>query len=158
MKGQSSELLNIAILVISTVIVILLTHFLFTKTGVSLRQNLVTESRYEEVIDLTTTFYNAKIAGTRRSLAQLTGDRIVLEIPDVPYGKVGGTIDVDQQLTDFFSTYFGERWALVYDGDKYESFEVGYKIPTLGNKVTYIVLVPLPNIGKQIAELSLYAW
>jgi hypothetical protein len=139
-------------------VVLMLTHFLFSKTGVSIRKNLVTESRYETVIDISTAFHNAKVTGTDRSLAQLTADRIVMQNPNVPYGVYFGSINVDDQLTDFFDTYFDDRWALVFNDDKYESFSLGHKIPKLEDKVVYNILVPLPNIGKEIVELNLYTW
>ena len=158
MKGQTSDLINIAILIISVLVVLLLSYFLFSKTGVSLRQNIVTESRYETVIDMTTAFHNAKVSGTDRSLAQLAADRIVLENPKVTYGVYFGAINVDAQLEDFFTSYFGDKWALVFNDDRYEGFKLGYPIPKLKDKVVYNILVPLPNIGKEIVELNLYTW
>ena len=157
MKGQSSEIMNIVILIISVSIILVLSYFLFSKTGTSLKKNIVTESRYETAIDLSIAFYNAKVAGTHRSLAQLTGDSISLKSPKVPYGIGFGLVNVEDQLVDFFNTYLGEKWALVYEGDGY-SFNLGHDIPTIKDKVTYIILVPLPTSGKDIAELTLYTW
>lgn len=159
MKGQASELMNITILIASIIVIMLLTHFLFSKTSLSLMKNLVTESRYETVIDMTTAFYNTKVSGTHRTLSQLTGDRIVAGQSSVPYGIGFGLIDVDDQLHDFFSTYLGTKWALVYDGSEgFESFELGYDIPSFGQKVIYNILVPLPSIGTKIVSLRLYTW
>jgi hypothetical protein len=157
MKGQSSEIMNIVILVVSMIVVLTLSYFLFSKTGTSLKQNLITESRYETVIDLSIAFYNAKVAGTHRSLAQLTGDSISLKSPKVPYGIGFGLINVENQLKNFFDTYLGENWALIYRGADY-GFEVGYEIPKIKSKVTYNILVPLPTSGRDVAELTLYMW
>jgi len=109
-KGQTSELLELLILTVGVSIALILSYFLFTTRTPKLSSILAESHQYDRLTDITNEFYYAKIAGTERTLSQLLADRIAAGENPVFYGKDWGNVDVDNQTTQFFNTYFDKNW------------------------------------------------
>jgi hypothetical protein len=109
-KGQSSELIELLILIVGVSIALIISYFFFA-TGTPKVSNILIEShKYDRLTDITNEFYYTKIAGTERTLSQLLGDRIASGKNPVLYGKDWGNIDVDNLTVQFFDTYFNKKW------------------------------------------------
>lgn len=152
-KGQS-ELIEILIIVI----VVTLTAFLLTREFFSGSASLTTiyikRSNFEKVEDAVIQMYNSKISGTDKTMAQMLIDRVVTNETPVSYGLGFGNIDVDKQLSRFFSYYFGNDWFLELPKEKYRLGN-----PNINRKgvITYVMNLPSPH-NVEVIQATLYVW
>jgi hypothetical protein len=111
-KGQTSELIELLILVVGVSILLLISYYLFTTKTPKIAAVVSELHKYERITDAVNEFYYTKISGTDRTLAQLIADRVASGKNPVTYGKGFGNIDVDNQTIKFFDSYFGKNWRL----------------------------------------------
>jgi hypothetical protein len=153
-KGQSSELIDILVIVI----VVTVAAFVLAREIIFGSSNLTSiylkRTNFEKIEDATIQIYNSKISGTDKTLAQMLIDRVVTNDTPVSYGLGFGNIDVDKQLERFFFYYFGNDWFLEVPSAKY----------TLGNPnvdkkqvITYVINLPYPPT-EQVIKAVLYVW
>jgi hypothetical protein len=116
------------------------------------------ESRYARLGDVVNIFYNSKISGTDRTLAQLLADRIVGEGGNVNYGMGVGIINVDKQVTEFFNVYLDNNWVLKtqYNGNE---LEWGHEVPKdITREISYVIALPIPYSYSEVIKLNLETW
>jgi competence protein ComGC len=156
-KGQF-ELIELTMLVVAISIMLIISYFMLT-TRTSKIKGLVTEEHiYTSLGDTVISFYNTKISGTKRTLAQLLADRIVGNSENIYYGEGVGIINVDKQVTEFFDSYLDEKWNLT-SVTLTNQLSFGHEIPKdVNRKITYQIIVPRPSLSSDVVILNLDTW
>jgi hypothetical protein len=127
---------------------------MFTSKTSKINEPITEEHVYVRLGDVVTSFYNTKISGTKRTLAQLLADRIVTKSANIDYGEGVGIINVDKQVTEFFDVYLDEKWSLSNN-----QLSFGHEIPNnIKRKISYTIMLPVPSLFSEIVTLNLYTW
>ena len=167
-KGQTKEIMEFMILVIGVVVLLSISHVLFTNFTPNLINTFTRYHQFERVTDMSITFYYAKISGTERTLAQLVGDRIVNNQNPVDYGPGFGSIDVDSLVKSLFDSYFEKNWRLEIGVPKVGllgptttsiKFTAGYSVPNdIKRLQIFEILAPIPSEKSEVLRGYLYVW
>jgi len=153
-KGQSTELMELMILVVSLSIMLIISYFIFTSKTPKIEGLETEEHIYTRLGDVVISFYNTKISGTKRTLAQLLADRIVAKSGNIDYGEGVGVINVDKQVTEFFDIYLDKKWNLSNN-----QLSLGHEVSNnIKRKISYTIMLPIPSSSSEIVTLNLYTW
>jgi len=153
-KGQSMELIELTMLIVAISIMLIISYFMFTSRTSKINEPITEEHVYARLGDVVTSFYNTKISGTKRTLAQLLADRIVAKLANIDYGEGVGIINVDKQVTEFFDAYLDKKWSLSNN-----QLSFGHEIPNnINRKISYTIMLPVPSLSSEIVTLNLYTW
>ena len=170
--GQSKEMVEISIVVISLTVVLILSHFLLTSNVSHLRLLSMQKYDYNRISDSVISYFYSKPMGIERSLVQMLGDAINSGKDTIDYGDVN--VNISKLTHEFFDEYYGkEHWhlsipkaetaiiAIVSDtsGSMHKSAnEIRNKIPQLADvisKMGYVKIIfyTLENCGVVNCEM-----
>ncbi|MEM5777898.1 MAG: hypothetical protein QXJ06_05680 [Candidatus Aenigmatarchaeota archaeon] len=151
MKGQTNEIINLAILIVIIVVLFLLSYFITTSPQKS-TQNLL-EKQYKFISGKNALYglYYTKIPGVEVSYASLLGYRKINGNP-VYFGEFYPYVDVDKMITEYFNQYFGNNWYF-----EMKDFFLGYKKPSVGFQ-SIEILIPMPSQNNIVERGYLYVW
>lgn len=152
-KAQTLEMLDISALIIAISVMLIISYFLLTSSVPVIKRLGVEEHIYTRTADVVNALYNAKIAGTKRTLVQLLVDRIEIGDKNVMYGEGVGVIDVDEQTTKFLDTYLSDRWNLtIISGSEFRiAFLVDTSLSVTDDDLPNI-LDKVPSIARRLRE------
>lgn len=157
MKGQTSELLEILILVGGSLILILISYFLFTNTSSQTTSLTVEENQFERITNSVTEFFYVRYPLIEKNLAQMLADSIDSGQPVVFYGERYGSLDVEKIITEHFNSIFGDRWHLE-TVHKSKKVDYGFNIPQNVRIRTFIIKLPMPGMGGDVLDVKLSQW
>ncbi|MCS7135224.1 MAG: hypothetical protein N3E38_02820 [Candidatus Aenigmarchaeota archaeon] len=151
MKGQTSEIINLIILVVIVLVVFLISYFMISSPQKSTQKLIEAHSRYEAAKKAVYGFYYTKVPGVSTSYVVLLGYRLVNGNP-VYFGDYYPFVDCDKMVTQYFSEYFGNSW-----GFEVRDIYLGFKKPSEGYQAIEI-LIPLPSQNNKVEKGYLYVW
>ncbi|MCX6822003.1 MAG: hypothetical protein NTW30_04465 [Candidatus Aenigmarchaeota archaeon] len=133
------ELIELTMLIVAISIMLIISYFMFTSRTSKINEPITEEHAYARLGDVVTSFYNTKISGTKRTLAQLLADRVVAKLANIDYGEGVGIINVDKQVTEFFDAYLDKKWSLSNN-----QLSFGHEIPNnINRKISYTIMLPV---------------
>jgi len=157
-KGQSMELVELTVLVVAISIMLIISYFMLTTRTPEIKGLVTEEHIYTSLGDTVISFYNTKISGTKRTLAQLLADRITGNSENIYYGEGVGIINVDKQVTEFFDSYLDEKWNLTSETLTHQ-LSFGHETPKdINRKITYKIIIPRPSLSSDVIILNLDTW
>jgi hypothetical protein len=153
MKGQTNEMLNLTMLIISISIIFLISYFITTAPQKSTEELLIKETKYSVISDAVNNFYYSKPTGADISYSQLLGYRLALKKNPIYFGEFYPYVDVDKMITEFFNKYFQNEWYFKID---FQGEEIEYGNEKMKNAQAVEILIPLPS--NNIVSGYLYVW
>lgn len=153
-KAQTSELMNLMMLVAGVSVLFIITYFLMSTPRKTSERLLIELHNYDRLLSAVDEFYYSKVSGAEVTLPQLLADRVVLDTNPVSYGAGFPSMDVDMMTTQFFDSYFKNKWFLNIPS---KAFTLGHKIPESAKRVqTFEFLLPIPSYKSEIIKGYLY--
>ncbi len=157
-KGQTREMLDFAILVVSISVVFILFYLIIISPQKKTEQSIVNYHTYNRVLNAVNDFYYSKISGTQMNLPIFLADRIILNKTPVYYGEGYPNIDVDNMTTNFFNIYFDDRWQLEVPIKESKPFRLGHEKPRSTDIQSFELLLATPTINNEVIKGYLYVW
>lgn len=147
MKGQSKEIIEITLLVVSLSIVLIISFFLFTSKTPHLKFLIAEKHQYDRITDTIRVYFYSKPRGIDRNFAQLLGDSIYEGGDVVSYGK-----DISINVTDLTYQYFDEysgkgHWHLTIS-------QTGRAIVAIVSDTSSSMKPSVQQISEKIPELA----
>lgn len=140
MKGQSTELIELLILIVGASVLILISYFLFSAKFPQISSSIAERHKYEMVTDVTKNFLYTRIPEIDKTYGQMLGDMIVNGGEDiVEYGERYGGINVTKIVYEYFDKYFPERWSL----------NISARV-----QITHILWIPNSGAGNSVSKIS----
>lgn len=145
MKGQTTELVEILILVVGvTILSILSHHFLISSTEGNV-QEVMEAKEFNRVMDEMIVFFYEKIPMLDKNMAQILGDYLRWsEASYVFYGKYHGSLNVKEFIEHHFNSTFGQNWNLE-TSYKNKKVEFGFNVREGVRTRTFIIRLPVPK-------------
>jgi len=155
MKGQTSEIINLTVLIIIISVIFLISYFITSKPQRETEEILLKRTKYSVISDAVINFYYSKPLGVDVSYSQLLGYRIMVNQNPVYFGEFYPYVDVDGMITEFFKKYFGDDWYLeiTFRG---EVIKYGSK-KSFSNVQVAEILIPVSS-NNNIVSGYLYVW
>lgn len=157
MKAQTSELIDILILVVGVSVLLVISNFIMIHIP-GIGRERVNLRRYERLSSLVDVIFFSKLPFIEKTLAQLIGDSIEAESDLVYYGEAYHSVNVTEIVEDVLNFYFNEYWHLeITSNEGKKLVDLGYDIKT-EELTTFNFPMPIPsNVGETV-EVSLYVW
>ncbi len=112
MKGQSKEIVELAIVIVIIVIVGLISFFFLTGRSINKQQITTEEREFQQISEASKNIFYTKLPGIDKTLSQILSDRMMQEDDYIFYGEGYGVIDANELITNYMNQYYQDNWNL----------------------------------------------
>ncbi|MEM5829297.1 MAG: hypothetical protein QW040_00385 [Candidatus Aenigmatarchaeota archaeon] len=141
MKAQTTELMDLLILVVGVSILFFITYFFSSSRSQESMAMVSAQYQYERVVEAVRNFFYIKIPKFDKTYGQMLGDMIVNGGEDiVNYGEKYGGINVTKLIYEYFDFHFQDKWNLNL---------------TAKTEVFHVLWIPNSDSGNSVSKVSI---
>ncbi len=156
MKGQTKEILEIFLLVATSVIILAISMYFISSNKKDIEELFVDTYQNDRANTALIDYYYKKVPPARRNTMQMLGDAVLLKERTVNYGFGDFGVNVSKLTYEYFDTNFGVgKWHVTVQS---VGFEWGQDIPINGRVRASTIIIPIPSDDGQFTLGKLYTW
>jgi len=162
MKGQTMELINILLLVVSVSILLVISYFFSLRTS-SIERGKVSLQQYKRLEAVVNEIFYSDVPLIEKTPAQLIGDAIHNRSDSlyykelVYYGKARKSVNVTDIISDLMDSHFNNWKIEIYDKNRklveFEHYTIEEK-----NVITYNLPIPIPSYLGETVNVRIKVW